>query len=154
MLRPDSAILDGFARRAPCPEGSILASDSPFKSRGGWARIAAAGRNSLEGLRAAWRDEAAFRQELALCAVLVPIALWLPVGAFEKLALVAVLAVLLIVELLNSALEAVVDRVGLERHALSKQAKDLGSAAVLIALLLVAATWATVLWPLVGPAFR
>jgi len=125
-----------------------LASDSPFKSRGGFARIVAAGRNSLAGLRAAWRDEAAFRQELALCAVLAPIALWVPVGALEKLALVGVLAVLLIVELLNSALEAVVDRVGLERHDLSKQAKDLGSAAVLIALLLVGATWATVLWPL------
>jgi diacylglycerol kinase (ATP) len=129
-----------------------LASDSPFKSRGGFARIAAAGRNSLAGLRAAWRDEAAFRQELALCAVLVPIALWMPVGALEKLALVGVLAVLLIVELLNSALEAVVDRVGLERHALSKQAKDLGSAAVLVALLLVGATWATVLWPLARQA--
>ena len=108
-----------------------MASDSPFKSRGGFARIAAAGRNSLAGLRAAWRDEAAFRQELAL---------------------VGVLAVLLIVELLNSALEAVVDRVGLERNALSKQAKDLGSAAVLIALLLVGATWATVLWPLARQA--
>ena len=129
-----------------------MASDSPFKSRGGFARIAAAGRNSISGLRAAWRDEAAFRQELALCAVLVPIALWVPVGALEKLALVGVLAVLLIVELLNSALEAVVDRVGLERHALSKQAKDLGSAAVLIALLLVGATWATVLWPLARQA--
>jgi diacylglycerol kinase (ATP) len=129
-----------------------LASNSPFKSRGGFARIAAAGRNSLAGLRAAWRDEAAFRQELALCAVLVPIALWVPVGALSKLALVGVLAVLLIVELLNSALEAVVDRVGLERHDLSKQAKDLGSAAVLIALLLVGATWATVLWPLARQA--
>jgi diacylglycerol kinase (ATP) len=129
-----------------------LASDSPFKSRGGFARIAAAGRNSMDGLRAAWRDEAAFRQELALCAVLVPIALWVPVGSLETLALIGVLAVLLIVELLNSALEAVVDRVGLERHALSKQAKDLGSAAVLIALVLVGATWATVLWPLARQA--
>ncbi len=129
-----------------------MASDSPFKSRGGFARIAAAGRNSMDGLRAAWRDEAAFRQELALCAVLVPIALWVPVGSLETLALIGVLAVLLIVELLNSALEAVVDRVGLERHALSKQAKDLGSAAVLIALVLVGATWATVLWPLARQA--
>jgi diacylglycerol kinase (ATP) len=106
----------------------------------------------VAGLRAAWRDEAAFRQELALCAVLVPIALWVPVGALEKLALIGVLAVLLIVELLNSALEAVVDRVGVERHALSKQAKDLGSAAVLVTLLLVGATWATVLWPLARQA--
>jgi diacylglycerol kinase (ATP) len=125
-----------------------VATHNAFKSRGGIARIAAATRYSLDGLRAAWRDEAAFRQELALCALLVPIALWLPVSAFERLALVGVLLVLLIVELLNSALEAVVDRVGIERHELSKRAKDLGSAAVMVTLALVALTWATVLWPL------
>ena len=118
----------------------------------GLTRILKAFGNSWKGFRGAFREEAAFRQELALCAVLVPIALWVPVGALEKLALVGVLAVLLIVELLNSALEAVVDRVGIERHALSKQAKDLGSAAVLLALLLVGATWATVLWPLARQA--
>ena len=125
-----------------------MAVEPSFKSRAGLARIVAATRHSVEGLRAAWRDEAAFRQELALCAVLVPIALWLPVSRLEALALVGVLALLLIVELLNSAVEAAVDRVGAERHPLSKRAKDLGSAAVMIALLLAAATWAAVLWPL------
>ena len=127
-------------------------SESPFKSRGGLARLLAATRYSLDGLRAAWSLEAAFRQELALCAVLVPIALWLPVSRLESLALVGALALLLIVELLNSALEAVVDRVGVERHPLSKRAKDIGSAAVMVALMLVATTWAVVLWPLAARA--
>ncbi len=127
-------------------------SSSPFKSHGGFARILAAGRYSIGGLRAAWQGEAAFRQELALCAVLVPIALWLPVPALHRLALVGVLLLLLIVELLNSALEAVVDRVGTEPHELSKRAKDLGSAAVMLALVLVGATWLVVLWPLAARA--
>jgi diacylglycerol kinase (ATP) len=125
---------------------------SPFKSRGGLGRLVGATRYSIDGLRAAWREEAAFRQELALAAVLVPIALWLPVSALERLALVGALLLLLIVELLNSALEAVVDRIGVERHELSKRAKDLGSAAVMVALLLLAASWGTVLWPLVARA--
>jgi diacylglycerol kinase (ATP) len=126
----------------------------PFKSRGGLARLVAATRHSIAGLRAAWRHEAAFRQELAACAVLVPLALWLPVSPFERLALLAALGLLLIVELLNSAIETAVDRVGVERHELSGRAKDLGSAAVTIALLLVAGTWATVLWPLLATALR
>ncbi|MFM1989589.1 MAG: hypothetical protein RJA99_2546 [Pseudomonadota bacterium] len=129
-----------------------MATHSPFKSRGGFGRLLGATRYSIGGLRAAWRHEAAFRQELAACAVLVPIALWLPVAPLAKLALVASLLLVLIVELLNSALEAVVDRIGVERHELSGRAKDLGSAAVLFALLLVAATWGTVLWPLAAKA--
>ena len=122
---------------------------SPFKSRGGLSRLVSATRYSIAGLRAAWRVEASFRQEVAVCAVLVPVALWLPVGALTRLALIGVLVLLLIVELLNSALEAVVDRVGFETNELSKQAKDLGSAAVLLCILLAATTWATVLWPFV-----
>jgi diacylglycerol kinase (ATP) len=122
--------------------------ESPPKKLTGFPRVVAAGRNSLHGLRAAWNGEAAFRQEIALCAVLVPIALWLPVSRLEALALIGVLALLLIVELLNSAVEAAIDRVGAELHPLSKRAKDLGSAAVLVALGLVGATWAVVLWPL------
>ncbi len=129
-----------------------MASDSPFKQRRGIARVAAAMRNSIAGLREAWRGEAAFRQELALCAVLAPIALWLPVTRIESLALVGVLGLLLVVELLNSAIEAVVDRVGLDPHPLSKRAKDLGSAAVFVALALVGLTWAVVLWPLAARA--
>ncbi len=124
-----------------------MATDPPFKRLTGVARLVAATRHSLDGLGAAWRGEAAFRQELALCAVLVPIALWLPVSRLEALALIGALALLLIVELLNSAIEAVVDRVGTERHPLSKRAKDLGSAAVLLALALVGTTWGVVLWP-------
>lgn len=131
-----------------------MATHSPFKSRGGLGRLLGATRYSIDGLRAAWREEAAFRQELTTCAVLVPVALWLPVSRMETLALLGVLLALLVVELLNSALEAVVDRIGLERHDLSKRAKDLGSAAVMLTLLAVCATWATVLWPLVAGALR
>jgi len=137
------------SRHAPPSLRRTMPPDRPFKSRGGGARILAATRYSIDGLLAAWREEAAFRQELALCAVLLPIAFWLPVSRTESLALVAVLALLLIVELLNSALEAVVDRIGTDPHPLSKRAKDLGSAAVLVALALVAATWGVVLWPYV-----
>jgi len=105
-------------------------------------------RYSSAGLLAAWRDEAAFRQELGLCALLVPLALWLPLPPTERLMLIGSLVLVLIVELLNSAIEAAVDRMGVERHALSKKAKDLGSAAVMLALLLAAATWGVLLWPL------
>ena len=129
-----------------------MAPVSPFKSRGGLSRLIAAARYSIAGLRAAWRDEASFRQEVALCGVLVPLALWLPVEPLGRLALIGVLVLILIVELLNSALEAVVDRVGFETNALSKQAKDLGSAAVLLCIVLAAATWLTVLWPFIRRA--
>ena len=123
-----------------------VTSPSPFKSRGGAQRLLAATRYSISGLKAAWRDEAAFRQELAACAVLMPLALWLPVSLLERIALLGVLVLVLIVELLNSAVEAAVDRVGVERHELAKRAKDLGSAAVMIALLFAATTWGVVLW--------
>lgn len=118
---------------------------SEFKSKSGLKRILSAFFYSLDGLKAAWRHEHAFRQELALFAVGTVIALVLRISAFEKLLLIGVLVLILIVELLNSALEAVVDRVSLERHPLSKNAKDFGSAAVLLACLLAAAAWAVVL---------
>ncbi len=121
---------------------------SQFKSKSGLKRISSALGYSIDGLRAAWRYEHAFRQELMVVLPGIVIALLLPVSRLEKLALVAVLLLVLIVELLNSAIEAVVDRVSLERHALSKNAKDLGSAAVLLACLLAAATWVVVLYPL------
>lgn len=125
-----------------------MSTDSPFKSRGGLRRLVGAVRYSVSGLREAWRNEAAFRQEAAACAVLVPLAIWLPVTPLERLLLIGSLGLVLLVELLNSAIEAAVDRVGVERHALSGRAKDLGSAAVMLSLLLAAGTWATVLWPL------
>lgn len=104
-------------------------------------------RFSAQGFGHAWRYEAAFRQELILCAVLVPVALWLGDDGLERLLLIGSCALVLIVELLNSAVEAAIDRVGHERHELSGRAKDLGSAAVFVSLLLAAATWATVLLP-------
>ena len=119
---------------------------SEFKSKSGLKRIFSAFFYSIDGLKSAWRHEHAFRQELALFVVGALIALVLKVSAFEKLVLIAVLLLILIVELINSALEAVVDRISLERHPLSKNAKDFGSAAVLLTCLLAAATWGVVLF--------
>jgi diacylglycerol kinase (ATP) len=119
---------------------------SAFKSRSGWRRVVGALRYSLAGLRSAWKHEHAFRQEVAVIVPAAVVALLLPVTALEKLLLVASMALVLVVELLNSAIEAVVDRVSLERHPLSKNAKDFGSAAVMLALLLSAACWGVVLW--------
>lgn len=118
---------------------------SEFKSKSGLKRILSAFFYSIDGLKAAWRQEHAFRQELLLVVVGSVIALSLPVSSFEKLMMIAVLVLMLIVELLNSAIEAVVDRVSLERHVLSKNAKDFGSAAVLLSFLLALATWIVVL---------
>jgi diacylglycerol kinase (ATP) len=119
---------------------------SEFKSKGGLARIAAAFRYSIAGFQTAWRHEHAFRQELMVAVPATILALVLKISAFQKLALIAVLGLVLLVELLNAAIEAVVDRVSLERHPLSKAAKDLGSAAVALAITMAAATWAVVLY--------
>ena len=119
---------------------------SEFKSKSGLKRIFSAFFYSMDGLKSAWRHEHAFRQELVLFIVATAIALALRISAFEKLVLIAVMVLILIVELINSAIEAVVDRVSLERHPLSKNAKDFGSAAVLLACLLAAATWSVVLF--------
>jgi diacylglycerol kinase (ATP) len=119
---------------------------SEFKSKSGLKRIFSAFFYSIDGLKAAWKHEHAFRQELGLFVAGTLVALVLKVSAFEKLVLIAVLVLVLIVELINSAVEAVVDRISLERHPLSKNAKDFGSAAVLLACLLAAATWAVVLF--------
>lgn len=118
---------------------------SEFKSKSGLRRIFAAFFYSLDGFRSAWRNEYAFRQELVLVILGVIIALVLPVSAFEKLVMIAVLMLILVVELINSAIEAVVDRVSLERHSLSKNAKDFGSAAVLLTFLIALATWIVIL---------
>src|SRR4051794_2628172 len=119
---------------------------SEFKSKSGLKRIASAMRYSVDGFRAAWRTEHAFRQEMLFVVIGTAVALGLKISAFEKLVLIAVLVLVLIVELINSALEAVVDRISLERHPLSKNAKDFGSAAVALAIGIAVASWAVVLF--------
>ena len=118
-----------------------MPSPSPQKSRGGLRRIWNATLYSRDGLLAAWRHEAAFRQELLLVAPLLPLGLYLGNNGIERAMLVGSLLLILIVELLNSAVEAVVDRVSAERHDLSKRAKDLGSAAVMLSLVNAAVVW-------------
>ena len=100
---------------------------------------------SARGLAAAWREEAAFRQELAAFAVAAPLGLWLARNGVERALLVAPLLLVLVVELLNSSIEAAVDRLGPERHHLAAMAKDCGSAAVLVSLVLCGACWLLVL---------
>ncbi|PHV08784.1 diacylglycerol kinase [Janthinobacterium sp. BJB412] len=119
---------------------------SEFKSKSGLKRILSAMMYSIAGLKAAWRHEHAFRQEMMLLLAGSAVAMLLRISAFEKLMLIGVLVLIVIVELINSAIEAVVDRVSLERHPLSKNAKDFGSAAVFLACLLAAAAWAVVLF--------
>jgi len=100
---------------------------------------------SVAGLKAAVRSETAFRQELALCVVLAPLGLWLGRDGVERALLLGSLLLVLVVELLNSAIEAAINRIGAERNELSGLAKDLGSAAVFVALLIVLAVWALLL---------
>lgn len=109
-------------------------------------RIARAGSYSVSGLRAAARKEAAFRQELILFALLAPLGVWLGRNGIERSLLIGSLLIVLVVELLNSAIEATVDRVSKRHHKLSGRAKDMGSAAVSLAILLVVFVWASVLW--------
>ncbi len=112
----------------------------------GFARMLRAFRASMQGFAGAFREESAFRQELALSALVIPLGLWLGQNGIERVLLIAPMFLVLIVELINSAIEATVDRIGLERHALSGLAKDIGSAAVLLSLLLLAVVWLLVLW--------
>lgn len=123
---------------------------SEFKSKSGLRRLMGAFFYSMEGFKAAWQGEHAFRQELAVVVVATIIALFLPVPALQRLMLIGVCVLVLIVELLNSAIEAVVDRVSLERNPLSKNAKDFGSAAVFLTCALALATWCVIVWPLFG----
>jgi diacylglycerol kinase (ATP) len=111
----------------------------------GLIRIVNAFGNTWKGYIGAFREEAAFRQELALCVVLFPLGLWLGETGVERALLVGPIFIVLIVELLNSGIEATVDRIGLERHQLSGLAKDLGSAAVFTSFALLAVVWALVL---------
>lgn len=100
---------------------------------------------SWQGLCSAWREEAAFRQELALSVLAIPAALYFGRGSLERVALIAPVFLVLIVELLNSSIEAIVDRVGTDRHPLAAMAKDMASAAVMLSLVLVAVVWFLVL---------
>ncbi|MDO8843162.1 MAG: diacylglycerol kinase [Methylicorpusculum sp.] len=100
---------------------------------------------SIAGFKATWSHEEAFRQEVLLFVVTTPVALWLGETATDKLLLIGSMVLVLVVELLNSAVEAVVDRVGLDHHELSGRAKDIGSAAVMLSLLWAAVTWGVIL---------
>lgn len=112
----------------------------------GVARIARAFGWSMAGLRAAFTGEAAFRQEVAVAVVMAPVAVWLGRTAVERSLLISSLLLVLLAELLNSAIEAVVDRVGEERHPLSGRAKDIGSAAVFVSLVNAAVIWLLILF--------
>ena len=120
---------------------------SPFKGKTGLIRIVHAFFNSCSGLADAWRHESAFRQEILLAAVLIPAALLVPVSPVERAVLIAAVLLVMIVELLNTGVEVAIDRISFEHHSLSKRAKDIGSAAVFMALVLLAAVWGAILLP-------
>jgi diacylglycerol kinase (ATP) len=119
---------------------------SEFKSKSGLRRIIKAFAHSADGFKAAWQNEFAFRQEILAFTIGTVVALSLQISGFQKLVLIAVMVLVLIVEILNSAIEAVVDRISLERHPLSKNAKDLGSAAVALSIALALVTWVVVIY--------
>lgn len=118
---------------------------SPFKGKTGLQRVLNAAGYSWAGLTAAFRYEDAFRQEVFLALMLIPLALYLGDNGIERALMIGAVLGVLVVELLNSAVEAAVDRISLERHLLIKRAKDMGSAAVMIALINVLVVWALVL---------
>ena len=119
--------------------------ESPYKGKTGLVRLWNACGYSLAGFRAAYKHEDAFRQEVLLAVILIPLALCLPVGYLGKAMMIASVLLVIIVELLNSAIEATVDRISLDSHALAKRAKDIGSAAVAVSLINVVAVWGLVL---------
>ena len=120
--------------------------ESPHKGKTGLRRIWSAMFYSIEGLKAAYRHEEAFRQEVLIAVLLIPLALFLPASGLGKALMIASVLLVLMVELLNSAVEATVDRVSLEHHRLAKRAKDIGSAAVMMSLANVVVVWLLVLF--------
>jgi diacylglycerol kinase (ATP) len=138
LLKPPDGPCDGDSVATPLTE-------SPFKGKTGLVRVFNAFLNSLDGLRDAWRHESAFRQEVLIAAILIPIACYVPMSGLERAALIGSPLLVIMVELLNSSVEAAIDRISLDRHALSKRAKDLGSAAVFVALVLMGLAWGLVL---------
>jgi diacylglycerol kinase (ATP) len=119
--------------------------ESPFKGRTGLTRIVNALAYSLHGLASAFRYEEAFRQEVLLAAVLIPLGIWLGPSGLARALMVGSVLLVLIVELLNSAVEAAVDRISLDHHTLAKRAKDIGSAAVMLSLVNLAVVWGFIL---------
>ena len=122
-----------------------MEAESPYKGQTGLRRILSATRNSLEGFVAAVRHEDAFRQELMMAAVFVPLGIWLGKDGLERALLVGAVLLVLVVELLNSAVEATVDRISFDNHRLAKRAKDIGSAAVMLSIVTAAVVWLLVL---------
>jgi diacylglycerol kinase (ATP) len=122
---------------------------NPHKGNRGLTRAWHAAKNSWCGLVYAFLEESAFRQELTLFAILTPIAIFLPITYLEKALLISSLMMVLVVELLNSSVEAAIDRISFEHHDLSKRAKDFGSAAVMLALFIAVLMWSAVCIPLV-----
>lgn len=120
--------------------------ESPFKGKTGLRRLINATGYSIEGFKAAYKNEDAFRQEVLLAVVLIPLAFYLEQGGLGRALMVGSVLLVLIVELLNSAVEATVDRISLENHNLAKRAKDIGSAAVMLSLFALASVWALVLF--------
>ena len=119
------------------------------KPRGGVARIFRAFFYSMAGIKSAWQHEAAFRQDMMLGIVLVPLSLWLPLDTTMKVLLNVIWLLLLVTELLNSAIEAIVDMTSPGYHELAKRAKDMGSAAVFMMLTSLTVAWVVALWPIV-----
>lgn len=120
--------------------------ESPYKGKTGLTRLINAFNYSCAGLKTAYKNEDAFRQEVLLALVLIPLAFYLEHHAVERVLMVGSVLLLIIVELLNSAIEATVDRISLDHHRLAKRAKDIGSAAVLISLLNLAMVWGLILF--------
>jgi len=120
--------------------------ESPFKGKTGLRRLFNAFGYSMAGLKAAYVNEDAFRQEVRLAVLLIPLGMYLGNTGIERAVMVASVILVIIVELLNSSIEATVDRISLENHSLAKRAKDIGSAAVLISLVNMAIVWALVLF--------
>jgi diacylglycerol kinase (ATP) len=140
LLKPPEA--PGLA--APASAAEEL-TESPFKGKTGMVRILHAFFNSLAGLADAWRHESAFRQEILLAVVLIPAACWIRVSAVERALLIGTVLLVMIVELLNTSVEAAIDRISFDQHSLSKRAKDIGSAAVFMALVMLAVVWGLIL---------
>ncbi len=128
------------------PAPVTRAGESPHKGKTGLKRVWNALGYSLDGFAAAFRHEDAFRQETFLAVILIPAAFFMPASGAGKALMIAAVLLVLIVELLNSAVEAAVDRISLENHLLAKRAKDIGSAAVFISLVNVPAVWLLVLF--------
>lgn len=122
----------------------------PKPGETGIKRVIHATNYTILGFKAIWKHEAAFRQEVALAAVMIPAAFWVGADAVQRSVLIGVCLVVLITELLNSGIEAVVDRIGPEHHELSGRAKDMGSAAVFVSLCLAGSTWLLILWERFG----